>query len=225
MVAPRGWSGVQSVVVRRVAFLTMLALTVPAAAASAAPQTVDISAFRFAPGEVTVNAGEAVTWNFSGPDTNHSVTSEPSGQGESFDSDPGRFPVTSDHPVGDTFRRTFTREGAYTYFCKVHPDMRGTVFVNNADGSPDDANPEITAVRIDSATIRFVVDELVDVVVTIRRVGSRRVLRTINARNRAGRFTLRRPRLKRGSYRATIRAEDKSSVDNTRTVHKRFFVR
>ena len=64
----------------------------------AAPQSVSIADFAFTPGTVTVNAGEAVTWTFTGPDTNHSVTSSPPVRQSRSIRTPARFPTRPTTP-------------------------------------------------------------------------------------------------------------------------------
>ena len=123
-------------VAARAAAVTAAALAVLAGPALSADQTVSIANNRYTPSEVTINQNEKVTWRFDGPDTNHSVTSDPPGQAESFDSDPGRNPSSADHPPGSTFSHTFTRTGSFTYYCKVHPNMRGRVNVTAPGQAP-----------------------------------------------------------------------------------------
>ena len=50
-----------------------------------APPTVNIAVYAYAPQSITVVEGDIVQWNWAGPDTNHSVTSD-AGSGEKFDS-------------------------------------------------------------------------------------------------------------------------------------------
>jgi plastocyanin len=109
-----------------------IVLAVPVAPARAAGADVTVSNFSFTPASVNVDPGDSVTWKFTGPDTNHSTTSD-AGQAESWDSDPGNpFP---NHVVTDTFAHTFNQVGTYTYFCKVHTYMRARVVVGSG-GSP-----------------------------------------------------------------------------------------
>ena len=121
----------------------MLALGATAAPASAAD--VNIANFSFSPTPITIALGDTVTWHYNGPDTNHSVTSD-SGQADSWDSDPGRFPTSADHPPTTTFAHTFNTAGSFTYFCKVHTSMHGRVIVQGPGGEPppDTTPPEIT---------------------------------------------------------------------------------
>ncbi|MGK5643122.1 plastocyanin/azurin family copper-binding protein [Streptomyces sp. URMC 126] len=78
---------------------------------------VSIRDFAFHPGELTVNAGETVTWTNDENDSDHTVSADDG----SFDSAP--FP-----PRG-TFSHTFAVHGRFPYHCSLHPSMRGSVTV------------------------------------------------------------------------------------------------
>jgi plastocyanin len=83
---------------------------------AAASGSVTIVDFSFSPGTITINQGDTVTWNNSGP-TPHSATA-PNG---AFD--------TGIFPAGESRSHTFTEAGTYSYICTPHPNMRGTVVV------------------------------------------------------------------------------------------------
>jgi plastocyanin len=117
---------------RRLLLPAVLALGVVAAPAQAAD--VKIQNFSFMPASITIGQGDSVTWTWSGPDTNHSVTSD-SHQADSWDSDPGRTPSSLDHPPGSTFSHTFNTPGTFTYHCKIHAYMTGRVKVNGPGGA------------------------------------------------------------------------------------------
>jgi plastocyanin len=122
-----------------------------AAAAPADAADVTISNFSFSPPTVSIALGETVTWHWAGPDTNHSVTSDPN-QADSWDSDPMRAPLSTDHPPGDTFDHKFDTAGTFTYICKVHSNMKGTVKVAGPGGEPppspaDTTAPAVTGVK------------------------------------------------------------------------------
>ena len=72
---------------------------------------------KFAPAEVTVAAGDTVTWtnNDSAP---HDVTADGFKSGE-----PGGM------QQGDAYERTFQKAGSFDYVCTVHPGMEGSVTV------------------------------------------------------------------------------------------------
>jgi plastocyanin len=117
-------------------------------AAPATAADVTIRNFAFSPTPVTIAQGDTVTWHWAGPDTNHSVTSDPN-QADSFDSDPLKNPTPADHPPGDTFDHTFNTAGSFTYFCKVHTGMHGKVVVTAPGGGPppDTTVPGITGLK------------------------------------------------------------------------------
>jgi plastocyanin len=85
-------------------------------ARAAASTGVTISDFKFSPSGVTVNVGDTVTWSNSGP-TPHSATANDG----SFD--------TGILPKGGSGSHTFSQAGTFSYFCKPHPFMKGTVTV------------------------------------------------------------------------------------------------
>jgi LPXTG-motif cell wall-anchored protein len=88
-------------------------------AIAAASTGVTISDFKFAPGTVTVNVGDTVTWSNSGP-TGHSATANDG----SFD--------TGILQKGSSGSHTFSQAGTFSYICKPHPFMKGTVVVQAA---------------------------------------------------------------------------------------------
>jgi plastocyanin len=118
------------------------------AAAPASAADVTIKDFAFSPASLTIAPGDTVTWHWAGPDTNHSVTSDPN-QADSFDSDPMRSPLSTDHPPGDTFDHTFNTPGTFTYFCKVHTSMTAKVVVATPGSGPppDTTAPAISGVK------------------------------------------------------------------------------
>jgi plastocyanin len=103
--------------------------TAPAAAfagetmmAAHAPAAVVIHNFHFVPETLTVAAGTTVTWTNTDPDP-HSVT------------DRGRAFHSAALDTKDTFSYTFTKPGAFTYFCTFHPMMVGKIIVRLAGSS------------------------------------------------------------------------------------------
>jgi plastocyanin len=95
---------------------------------------VRIADLAFEPEELVVVRGDNVLWFWDGGETNHSVTADP-GQAESFDSDPDKPADQVRHKRGDAFGHKFTRDGTYTYTCKVHSFMKGRVVVQAPAGS------------------------------------------------------------------------------------------
>jgi plastocyanin len=87
----------------------------PAAAVPAAP-TVKIDNFVFGPQALTVSVGTTVTW-INQDDIPHTVVAaDKTFKSKVLDSD-------------ERFTFTFTRPGAYSYFCSLHPHMVGKVIV------------------------------------------------------------------------------------------------
>jgi plastocyanin len=92
----------------------LLAATNPAAGAG--PVEVRISQHRFAPGTVVVQSGATVRW-VNDDDDPHTVTS-----------DTGAF-ASPGLDTREEFTFTFRAPGTYTYYCALHPMMKGTVVV------------------------------------------------------------------------------------------------
>jgi plastocyanin len=89
----------------------------PAPAAEGGATEVSMKDIKFDPTEVTVNAGDTVTW-VNDDSVGHDVT------GDNFKSgEPGAM------QNGDTFEHTFDTAGTFDYVCSVHPGMEGTVTV------------------------------------------------------------------------------------------------
>ena len=110
------------------------------ASAEAANTRVSITDFRWSQ-EPTIDLGESVTWDWIGPDLQHSVTGQAPNASQ-WDSDPGNtFP---NHNLGSSFKVTFDQPGEYLFICKLHPQsVRGTVTVTNQPGDPlSDPGPQ-----------------------------------------------------------------------------------
>ncbi len=96
-----------------------------------------ISDFAFKPGEVTIVAGQTVTWQNSSA-TQHTVTADDG----SFNSDP--------LGINDQFANVFSAPGTFAYHCAIHPRMTGTVVVTAAkptatpNGTPPPTPPSGT---------------------------------------------------------------------------------
>ena len=84
----------------------------------AANAKVSIANFAFAPAEISVAAGQAVTW------TNDDAA--PHGLAYK-DGAPGTNPLLP----GASFSRTYDKPGTYDYICAVHPYMSGKVVVRD----------------------------------------------------------------------------------------------
>lgn len=169
---------------------------------------VEVGGFAFRPAEVRITAGEGVTWNWAGPDRNHSVTADP-GQAESFDSDPSGPPGPTSHPDGQGFSHTFTQRGTYAYRCKVHDSMRGSVVVDPAP--PPDEAPRVEALRAPArararVTVRFALTEDAVVLAEVDRLRDDRLVlsRSVSLLAGSRSITLPLARLRPGSYRVRL---------------------
>ncbi|MEX2458116.1 MAG: cupredoxin family copper-binding protein [Actinomycetota bacterium] len=84
---------------------------------AAAPDRVAIEGVAFRPADLPVPAGAEVTWTNDDP-TAHTVTAD----GGGFDS--GVL------DAGQSFSWTFETTGTVTYFCAIHPVMKGSITVS-----------------------------------------------------------------------------------------------
>jgi len=96
----------------------------PISQVSVSGNTITIRDFTFTPQTITVKTGEIVRWENNEPDQNYVhriVFTDPSGNIIKYDSS-----VLS---PGQSWSQKFTAPGTYTYYCKIHPQMTGTVIV------------------------------------------------------------------------------------------------
>jgi plastocyanin len=93
---------------------------------TAATSHVSIVDFGFSPATITVTAGSTVTWTNTGT-VIHSVTAD----GGGFDSSP-TCPTGPCIDPGSSYSHVFTTAGTFTYHCRVHSNMHGTVIVKAA---------------------------------------------------------------------------------------------
>jgi plastocyanin len=85
----------------------------------------------FSPASVSVTAGSTVVWtNTSG--RSHTVTAD------------NRAFASANFGSGGTYERTFPAPGTFSYFCEIHPDMRGVVAVGAAGSPPPPPPPTPT---------------------------------------------------------------------------------
>jgi plastocyanin len=89
---------------------------VTTAAGGTSGAQVVLKGFAFDPADVTIKAGESVTWTNQDSVT-HDVTA-----------DNGEF-KSGTMADGATFSSTFAKAGTYPYHCGIHPTMKGTVTV------------------------------------------------------------------------------------------------
>src|SRR5438552_8229413 len=78
--------------------------------------SITIADFSFSPSCTTVPLNTTVTWTNNGP-TTHTTTSDATGW------DSNNLNATQ------TFSHQFTTMGTFTYHCKIHPTMTGTITV------------------------------------------------------------------------------------------------
>ena len=83
---------------------------------------VRIADFQFTAATTTIQVGDTVTWTNSGP-SDHTATAYN-----------GSFDTAALHR-GQSASHTFTQAGTITYFCRIHPFMKGTVVVLAAAGA------------------------------------------------------------------------------------------
>jgi plastocyanin len=96
---------------------------------------VTVRNFEFEPSQITVAPGTTVTWKFEGP-AQHTSTSD-AGSAMTWDS--------GLKSPGESFSLTFNEKGTFSYHCTPHPQMKGTVIVeDSADGGGggDETGPE-----------------------------------------------------------------------------------
>jgi plastocyanin len=189
-----------------ISILAFAAMTTPAHAATV---PVNIGNNAFAPANITIAEGDIVTWTWVGPDTNHSTTTGSEGQ-TTWDSDPNNpFPNRS---VGDKFSVTYQFEGAYSYFCKTHSFMTGTVTVMQRQNNPNPPPTDVVApefgtlqIQLKQRRIKFSLDEPAAVVARMRGP----IRKTTKLSAKAGTNYLKLPkRLKKGRYAVNLRATD-----------------
>ncbi|MFF0635574.1 cupredoxin family copper-binding protein [Nocardia sp. NPDC004151] len=86
--------------------------------AAPAAVTVNVADMKFSPADITVKAGDTVTWKFDDK-APHAV------QGI------GDVALGINSPIirKGEWSHTFTTPGTYRYLCPLHPDMKGTVTV------------------------------------------------------------------------------------------------
>jgi plastocyanin len=94
----------------------LVAVAIAGSPARAADIQVKIDNFTFNPQQITVKAGDTVTWT-NHDDIPHTVTSKTLlFRSKAVDTD-------------DKFSFTFAKPGSYPYFCSLHPHMTGSIVV------------------------------------------------------------------------------------------------
>ena len=100
---------------RHFGMLVVATALLPAGAARAEDVAVHIDNFVFEPAQLTVKAGQTVTWT-NRDDIPHTVVCAGKFRSKTMDTD-------------GTFSFTFTSAGEYKYFCSLHPHMTGVIKV------------------------------------------------------------------------------------------------
>jgi plastocyanin len=93
--------------------------TTPATAGGS--NQIAIKNFAFSPASLTIKSGTPVTW------TNQD------GAPHQIASDPGAPVAFKSESLanGASYQFTFTKPGTYSYYCTIHPSMKGTIIVQS----------------------------------------------------------------------------------------------
>ncbi len=78
---------------------------------------VFMQSIAFSPMEITIQAGESVTW------TNQDIVPHTATSGNPGDADSGSIFRSALLSQGGTFTHTFNDAGEFVYYCEVHPGM------------------------------------------------------------------------------------------------------
>jgi plastocyanin len=178
-------------------------------ARAAKTYNVKIANFAFAPANVSIRLGDVVKWTWAGEDVNHSVTST-NGQAEEFESHPGlKIGEITKAPAGGSFSHTFTHEGTFTYFCRVHPGMTGKVTVG-----PAPVRVRIVRVKRSSGSLRvsYRLTKPADVRAMVYKAGKRVVTKTTKGKSGANSVRIVLPRSAR---KAALRVVLKGGPEDT----------
>jgi plastocyanin len=112
-------------------------LMTPNKADAQTTQAVTIADFAFSPASLTINVGDTVTWT-----NNDSATHTATATDGSFD--------TGELAQGASGSITFDTAGTFNYICSIHPQMTGTIIVQEAGGEPTATEPP-TATEVPGA--------------------------------------------------------------------------
>lgn len=102
--------------VRCAAIVAALGLACVASAHAGEVIQVKITDLSFSPPEVAAKVGDTVEW-VNGDFLDHTATANA-----------GDWDVMI--PTGKTARLPLTKAGVFTYFCRIHPNMTGTINVS-----------------------------------------------------------------------------------------------
>jgi cytochrome c len=105
------------------AFIGSLLAAGPASAATAVIDANDDAGSVWQPDNVTINTGDTVRWEFDEAQTTHNLSSSSANW-------PPPAPIDLDRaPNGEPIEQTFSEPGTYTFLCKFHAGMTGSVTV------------------------------------------------------------------------------------------------
>ena len=93
----------------------------PISQASVSDNTVIIQDYSFIPDTITVETGQIVRWENRDPTPHRIVFTDANGRDTNTES--GIL------AAAQSYSRKFTAAGTYPYYCKIHPEMKGTVIV------------------------------------------------------------------------------------------------
>ena len=109
--------------IRLLLLVSILAVS-SSVSAQAATLTVEIVDFSFRPSSLTIQAGDTVSW-IQRDQIQHTSTS-------GVNSTPDNVWNSGLLSINQTFEHTFDTPGSFPYFCVPHPDMTGTIIVEEA---------------------------------------------------------------------------------------------
>lgn len=181
--------------------LALLGVLLVAAPAGAEDASVSVPDFEFAPTRVQVDPGDTVTWNFVGP-TDHTATSA---RGESERWDSGFV------QAGQTYERTFENPGRWSYYCRPHPFMKGSVTVGEDDFAKSFKGAKVAGAN---GSLKVSLRLLEDAKVTVSVKGPKR--KKVTKSLDAGKRSVKVGRLREGSYKVTVVAQDAFDVKTTK---------
>ena len=97
-------------------FFALPLLALLAAAPAFADVTVTIKNFDYSPMDVTIKAGETVTWKNLDGEPHTVVSTDGAFRSKALDEN-------------DSFSFKFDKSGTYKYVCSIHPQMKATITV------------------------------------------------------------------------------------------------
>ncbi|OPY36281.1 MAG: plastocyanin [Methanoregula sp. PtaU1.Bin051] len=93
----------------------------PLSQASVSDNTITIRDFIFSPQSITVKTGSIVRWENLDSVPHRIMFTDSSGRDTNVES--------STLAPSQSYSRKFAAPGKYAYYCKIHPEMKGTVIV------------------------------------------------------------------------------------------------